>query len=372
MSSDNKSFVPCDIAFWKNYSAALGQPYYGHEWEAWYNQSTVTLIAYIIFVDDLHRFIVYVVAMLLLGICFVVSLNEKVEDPSMRFFVWNCCLVNGALTVFACAQWILNVYVHPETELCYFTSGVLPGTEILEDNGEPGFFSQAYGTIDFYTWTVYSVCVSLTFVRSTAYRACTRPMSYKNQEVNTLYWCAAIVASDLVPLLVIYLSSPVYGPRIPPLMRTIISFGFIAVIWFVEGVLSLLSVVAIYRYRNTSDAALLPGLFIKIQTHVYISAQQVAMKKCLGIDNIYDFDYYDREEMLEDCDAAYFGVDASAIQSVMNEMLYYCFCLIAWKPHCEALMILFLLPRFRAVFIGKIRSLFAGRKAKVVHVTTSA
>ncbi|KAH7708214.1 hypothetical protein AAVH_24526 [Aphelenchoides avenae] len=219
-------------------------------------------------------------------------------------------------------------------------------------------------------------------------------MSYKNQEVNTLYWCAAIVASDLVPLFVIYLCSPVYGPRIPPLMRTVISFGFIAALWFTEGILSLLSVLAIYRYRSTSEVAktalnasrlrsfilfsiipslqLVPVVFIKIYTHLQVNAQQVAMDKCLGIDNIYDIDYYDRAQMLQDCDIDYFGEDASAIQATMNEMINYCFCLVVWKPHCEALMILFLLPRFRAVFVGKILSLFGRRKAKVVQVTTSA
>ncbi|KAH7708212.1 hypothetical protein AAVH_24524, partial [Aphelenchoides avenae] len=149
-------------------------------------------------------------------------------------------------------------------------------------------------------------------------------MSYKDQEVNPLYWCAAIVASDLIPLVVIYLGSPAYGPRIPPFVRTVISIGFIAAIWCTEGVLSLLSVLAIYRYRNTSEVAktsmdasrlrsfilfsiipslhLIPVVFIKIKTHLDVTALQVAVNKCTGLDSIYDIDYYEREQVLSDCD----------------------------------------------------------------------
>ncbi|KAH7695778.1 hypothetical protein AAVH_37159, partial [Aphelenchoides avenae] len=57
------------------------------------------------------------------------------------------------------------------------------------------FFYEDYGIEDVYMLTVYSVCASLTFVRSTAYRACTRPMSYRNEEVNRLYWSVALLAS---------------------------------------------------------------------------------------------------------------------------------------------------------------------------------
>ncbi|KAH7711046.1 hypothetical protein AAVH_21685 [Aphelenchoides avenae] len=332
----------------------------------------------------LVRFIITLCPMSLLGICLLISFSKKIDSFGLKIFCWNCCFVNATLAIFLGVRYFLLDYYYKVNDICYYNN---KRPTVIGKANVPYALESPKFTEEVVKWTIYSTGVSFLFLRYSAFRACIAPLAFK-RTFSKRWWLAVVIVSDLLPFVIIPLSSEYCGltcdecaVSIHFKVRTALIIGFAGAFWLSECGITLLSLITIVRFlrrrRRTSELAPDDSKIIRLASFTFFSIvpclQMVpsvitsvdgamrdlgvdAMIECFqqnGVDSLDDISDTNYDELSASCDlgSADTGLSSTWSQTLLSVLEL--FCLL--KPYIEALMILFLLPSYRAVWLAHLR-----------------
>ncbi|KAH7703957.1 hypothetical protein AAVH_28864, partial [Aphelenchoides avenae] len=106
---------------------------------------------------------------------------------------------------------------------------------------------------EFTKWTIFSVATSLLVVRIASYRVCTSALQYTGN-VGRLKWIIAMLASDVISVVVTLAQSSFYMEMLDIRKRAVVAASSIGSIWFADLVISVLSLRAVYNFRVSNKA----------------------------------------------------------------------------------------------------------------------